>query len=178
MFIVFEGLDRVGKTTQVKLLAEKIPSSVVITFPNREGIIGKILDSYLKNKISLTTEAAHLLFSADRWEKKEFILNNITNGGVLIADRYIYSGLAYSIANGLSYDWCMKSDEGLPKPDIVVFIQKETTKSYSEKYENVLFQEKVKTAYNKIMEESWLIFDYKDIEELHSEIYKKVKDFL
>ena len=41
----------------------------------------------------------------------------------MILDRYVYSGVAYSAAKGLDFDWCLNCDRGLPKPDIIFYIQ-------------------------------------------------------
>jgi dTMP kinase len=38
-----------------------------------------------------------------------------------ICDRYAYSGVAFSSAKGLSVDWCMNCDVGLPAPDCVIY---------------------------------------------------------
>jgi dTMP kinase len=68
--VVFEGLDRSGKSTQSKLLHENLENSVLVRFPNRETTTGKIIDTYLKGTQDLCDEAIHLLFSANRWELK------------------------------------------------------------------------------------------------------------
>ena len=40
----------------------------------------------------------------------------------LVLDRYSYSGTAYTSAKGIDYDWCMNSEKGLLKPDIIVYL--------------------------------------------------------
>lgn len=40
-----------------------------------------------------------------------------------MCDRYAYSGVAFSAAKGLDVDWCKKTDSGLPKPDLVIFLK-------------------------------------------------------
>lgn len=74
-FIVVEGLDRAGKTTQVERLRSRLSSSPklsqavkVAKFPDRTTPTGKVLDAYLKSSAELDDRAAHLLFSANRWE--------------------------------------------------------------------------------------------------------------
>jgi dTMP kinase len=39
-----------------------------------------------------------------------------------VSDRYAYSGVCYSVAKGLSFDWCLGADRGLLKPDLVFYI--------------------------------------------------------
>ena len=71
-FILFEGIDRCGKTTQSKLLAETLRKEgskiEMMRFPDRTTTVGKMIDAYLKMGIDLHDKAIHLLFSANRWE--------------------------------------------------------------------------------------------------------------
>eukprot|EP00938_MAST-03A_sp_MAST-3A-sp1_P002357 g2357.t1 len=71
-FLVFEGVDRCGKTTQTKLLVEKLKQDgrkvELMRFPDRTTTVGKMIDQYLKMGINLHDKAIHLLFSANRWE--------------------------------------------------------------------------------------------------------------
>lgn len=69
-FIVFEGLDRCGKTTQADLLHKKIPNAIQLAFPDRSTGLGKYINGYLKSKESVNDQSIHLVFSANRWEKK------------------------------------------------------------------------------------------------------------
>ena len=47
----------------------------------------------------METKASHLLFSFNRWEKREEILKLLESGVHCIVDRYAFSGVVYSIAN-------------------------------------------------------------------------------
>ncbi|RSL37864.1 hypothetical protein CEP53_015417, partial [Fusarium sp. AF-6] len=71
-FIVLEGLDRSGKTTQVKLLEQRFVEEgskvKVMRFPDRSTPIGQMIDSYLKSDVEMDDHVIHLLFSANRWE--------------------------------------------------------------------------------------------------------------
>ncbi|KNE59507.1 hypothetical protein AMAG_18191 [Allomyces macrogynus ATCC 38327] len=46
----------------------------------------------------------------------------LQTGVTLIADRYAYSGVAYSESKGLDLTWCQRPDVGLPAPDLVVYL--------------------------------------------------------
>ena len=74
LFIVFEGLDRSGKSTQVQRLLDYLSAREVPVrlqkFPDRSTNIGQSIDSYLRGASHLSNEAIHLLFSANRWEIK------------------------------------------------------------------------------------------------------------
>ncbi len=150
LLIAFEGLDRAGKSTQVDLLKEylnKMNYSVTsLKFPQRDTLTGKTIDDYLKGKNRPNDQVIHQLFSANRWEFQQSILNDLKNGICVILDRYAYSGVAYSSAKGLNLQWCKNSDIGLPKPDIIFFLrmnEKEgtTRKDYGDEiYERSEFQ--------------------------------------
>jgi dTMP kinase len=47
----------------------------------------------------MEVKASHLLFSFNRWENREKILENLMNGYNVIVDRYAFSGVVYSVAN-------------------------------------------------------------------------------
>ncbi|GAA6029320.1 hypothetical protein JCM8097_003619 [Rhodosporidiobolus ruineniae] len=125
-FIVFEGLDRSGKSTQVQRLVEGLNASgvkaVAARFPDRTLTTGKMIDSYLSSKVDLDDRAIHLLFSANRWERAQQILDDLNNGITVVCDRYAFSGIAFSVIKGLSYHWCRSPDIGLPSPDLVLFL--------------------------------------------------------
>ena len=86
-FIVFEGLDRCGKTTQINMLLQALAnrglSCVEMTFPgtaefikqtkyktDRDTFIGGACSAYLKNEKEMSDKAIHLMFAANRWEKE------------------------------------------------------------------------------------------------------------
>lgn len=125
-FILFEGVDRCGKTTQTKLLAdycqESNGSSELIRFPNRDTTIGKLIDSYLRSASNLNDNSIHLLFSANRWEASEGMEKSLLAGTTLVCDRYAYSGVAFTSAKGLDLQWCKTCDQGLPAPDCIIYL--------------------------------------------------------
>lgn len=129
--ILIEGLDRSGKSTQVQHLSNSLPNSKVLKFPDRSTSIGKIIDDYLQNKIELPDQSIHLLFCANRWELHKSIIQDLEKGVNIILDRYIYSGISYSLAkltlNNVtnemsSLEWLYYPDTGLPKPDVTIFL--------------------------------------------------------
>ena len=105
LFIVLEGLDRCGKSTQIDKLFEYIeknhPTSSLsskphcISFPMRKDTCtGSIINSYLKSEINLFDETIHLLFSENRWEKANWIRNTIeVQKEWILCSRYAYSGI-------------------------------------------------------------------------------------
>lgn len=156
LFIVFEGLDRSGKSTQVNNLVSHL-NAIRISFPDRNLPTGRIINSYLTSQANLDDHAVHLLFSANRWERCRFIVDTLNSGTHIVCDRYAYSGVAYTMSKGLGKEWCMAPDAGLPKPDLVFFLTADPESlasrgSYGEeRYEKVEFQRKVKKNYEEIL---------------------------
>ncbi|GAO15358.1 hypothetical protein UVI_02010230 [Ustilaginoidea virens] len=128
-FIVLEGLDRSGKTTQVKLLEQRFVEEgravKVMRFPDRTTPIGQIIDAYLKSNIQVEDHVIHLLFSANRWEAVDQIKSLLASGTTIICDRFYHSGIVYSAAKrnpSLPLSWARAPERGLPRPDMVLFL--------------------------------------------------------
>lgn len=160
-FIVFEGSDRTGKTTQCKLLFKKLESEGVpvkrMSFPNRETESGKMIDAYLKGIKNYSAECIHLLFSVNRWECMKEMECDLNSGINLIVDRYSYSGVAFSVSKGLQLEWCKMSEKGLLKPDLVLYFKGDIDNISlrdgfgSERYETLQMQRNVNEVYEKMM---------------------------
>ena len=125
-FICIEGLDGCGKTTQAKLLTEKLEKShsAVYTAEPSRGKIGTFIRNrclYGEKRLSIIVEA--LLFAADRIEHIENEVQPALNQGhLVVSDRYVYSSLAYQGAAGLSLEWIEKVNVHALKPDLAIFI--------------------------------------------------------
>ncbi|KAI0443609.1 thymidylate kinase-domain-containing protein [Xylaria telfairii] len=131
-FIVFEGMDRAGKTTQAKLLQLRCIESgrevKFMRFPDRTTPIGQMIDSYLKGQAEIEDHVIHLLFSANRWEAAQKIKAELEAGHTIICDRFYHSGIVYSAAKqlpSLSLSWAKAPEVGLPRPDMVLFLDLE-----------------------------------------------------
>ncbi|KAI0434780.1 thymidylate kinase-domain-containing protein [Xylaria sp. FL1042] len=131
-FIVFEGMDRAGKTTQAKLLQLRCIESgrevKFMRFPDRATPIGQMIDAYLKGEAEIEDHVIHLLFSANRWEAAQKIKAELEAGHTIICDRFYHSGIVYSAAKqqpSLSLSWAKAPEIGLPRPDMVLFLDLE-----------------------------------------------------
>ncbi len=189
---MFEGLDRSGKSTQSRMLADALNAKSMATeiwrYPNRGTSIGQLINSYLSRQIELDDHAVHLLFSANRWETVSEMRQKLNSGVNLVLDRYAYSGVAYTSAKtGFDFDWCKQCDVGLPKPDLVCFLDTKNVSVESreafgeERYESTDFQKQVYTNFNKLFDleggstSECMILNAKDtIEKLHETIVESV----
>jgi dTMP kinase len=102
MYILFEGVDTCGKTTQIELLKEKLDNIVTTKEPGGTSTGSKIRSLVLDGKIH-SKQAEILLFLADRAEHfKQVIKPN--QDKLIISDRGLISGLAYALSNDKNVD--------------------------------------------------------------------------
>mmetsp|Transcript_72988 Transcript_72988/g.142822 ORF Transcript_72988/g.142822 Transcript_72988/m.142822 type:complete len:246 (-) Transcript_72988:403-1140(-) len=156
-FIVFEGVDRCGKSTQAAKLAEALGAESM-RFPDRTTAIGVMINSYLAQGVDMDDRAVHLLFSANRWEAKARIEETLAAGKHIVCDRYAFSGVAFSGAKeGLDLEWCANPDRGLPAPDAVLYLELSVEKAMlrgefgAERYEKEEFQRTVAKNFKLLM---------------------------
>ncbi|XP_052197759.1 thymidylate kinase isoform X2 [Diospyros lotus] len=185
--IVLEGLDRSGKTSQSSRLLsylEGLGYSVESwRFPDRNTGVGQMCSSYLANKSQLDDHTIHLLFSANRWEKRPLMETKLRSGITLIVDRYSYSGVAFSSAKGLDIEWCKAPEKGLLAPDLVLYLDIPPEKAAErggyggERYEQLDFQKKVSHYYQMLHDASWKIIDASPpVEEVEKQLREMVLD--
>lgn len=126
-FIVFEGLDGAGTTSQAKLLNDSLKSlgyKTFLTFEPTDSLIGKTIRRILKKEESVTDRSLMLLYAADRenhlYNSENGIIKHLSKGEIVISDRYLYSSLAYQGA-AVGYDEAKNLNE-FPHPEILFFI--------------------------------------------------------
>src|SRR5437867_9193463 len=122
--IAFEGPDGSGKTTQRKLFKTWLKSEgyeVTTTKWNSSDLIKPIIKSR-KAVRALSPEEFLLLHGADfRHRVEQVILPALWAGKLVIADRFLFTGLARDVARGLDLDWVLKLYQPLVWPDLVFY---------------------------------------------------------
>jgi len=93
MYIIFEGIDTCGKTTQIDLLAKEFKDAIVTKEPNSKILREILLSSSLSSK-----RAELLLFLADRAEHYKTIIEP-NRDKLILSDRGFLSGIGYALAN-------------------------------------------------------------------------------
>jgi dTMP kinase len=131
MFIALEGIDGSGKSTQMKLLAEKLTlagNKVYTTFEPTDGYIGSIIRDIMKGKLKADNRVIAGLFVADRLDhllNEEYgILKKLNEGYIVITDRYYFSSYAYH-GTHMDMDWVIDANAmsaEILTPDLNIFI--------------------------------------------------------
>lgn len=138
--VVIEGIDGSGKTTQIELLKKYLASQGVpleaISFPRYEdNIYGKLIKRYLGGEFgSLEQVSPYLMslsYAGDRFLAKQLIEKWLTEGKIVIANRYVSSSKAHLGANlpeekrGEFFKWLDELEyrtNGMPKEDLTILL--------------------------------------------------------
>lgn len=154
MYIVFEGIDGAGKTTQIKLLKDWLVNNgfqVETVVEPTDSDIGKLIRKLLQDE-NATSEYMQktlgLLFAADR----TLLMNDIESfqkeNKVVISDRSFYSSLVYQEPA----DWIEEINKFAKIPDMVILLDLDLKTSVSrtegkDEFENEEFLSSVKDKY-------------------------------
>lgn len=141
MFIVLEGLDGAGKSTQIKLLRELFASrgieSEYVHFPRFDSpVFGELIARFLRGELgsveSVDPYIVALLFAGDRADMAPQIRAWQAEGKVVIVDRYVYSNIGYQCAKLATKEqraklkqWILDTEYGyynIPRPDLSLFL--------------------------------------------------------
>jgi dTMP kinase len=130
-FIAFEGIDGSGKSTQVKLLSEKLKQEglkIYSTFEPTDSPIGSVIKNIFRHRIDADHRTIAGLYVADRLDhllnKTNGILKKMEEGYTVISDRYYFSSYAYQ-GTHMSLDWVIQANSlsaDLLRPDLTIFI--------------------------------------------------------
>ena len=141
MFIVLEGLDGAGKSTQITKLRDmfrtKGVESEYLHFPRFDApIYGELIARFLRGDLgsveSVNPYLVALLYAGDRADAATTIRKWIDDGKVVIVDRYVYSNIGYQCAKiadsnerNTLREWILHTEFeefGIPKPDLSLFL--------------------------------------------------------
>jgi len=166
-FVVFEGGDGSGTTTQLSLLAERLKNTekplFFPTFEPTDGQIGKLIRSALKKELILKPQTLAMLFAADRNEHlngQNGILAHVKRGELVVSDRFVLSSLVYQgIECGNELPSVLNSRFAAPELTIFldvdpkIAINRMSKRGSLEIYEYLEFQEKVRQKYKSALDE-------------------------
>lgn len=127
-FIVFEGIDGSGTTTQADKVSEYFNSKKIAVHITREPtnyLIGGLIRSWLTGDWSSSPECLQLLFTADRAHHLEKeIIPLLKKGKNVITDRYYFSTIAYgSMGIPDGHQWLIDINRRFLEPDLVIYLR-------------------------------------------------------
>lgn len=139
-FAVIEGIDGSGKSTQISMLQDYLKENKIqykyLHFPRMEtGIYGELVARFLRGELGSIEQVnpylVALIYAGDRMDAANMIQSWISEGNLIIVDRYVFSNIAYQCAK-LNNDqekeklknWILNLEYNynkIPKPDINIF---------------------------------------------------------
>jgi len=126
VFIVLEGGDGAGKTTQAKILCSTLKRKGYKIHPTAEpsrNAVGKLIRRTYLKKEKISPEVEALLFAADRClHLKSEVLPALARGRIVVCDRYMYASFAYQGAQGVDPKWLRVINRFAEKPDLAIYL--------------------------------------------------------
>ena len=141
MFIVLEGLDGAGKSTQIRMLrqlfADRGVESEYVQFPRFDSpVYGQLIARFLRGEFGGVQEVdpylVALIFAGDRADAAPQIRQWLAEGKAVVLDRYVYSNVGFQCAKlpageerDRLADWIVNLEFGhnaLPRPDLSLFL--------------------------------------------------------
>ena len=199
-FIVFEGIDGAGKTTQINLLANYLRGqgrSVYCTAEPTESVSGGLLRDALSGVSRRTICEMAAMFVFDRINHNVNPVNGIqkmlADGFDVICDRYYYSSLAYQ-GSGTDPEWVGNMNLNCPeimRPDVCIFLDLTPEQSMArinrgratqEIYENEEKLTQVRNQFYRVFEDLkerdniQIVNAYRSVEEIHQDIIALVNE--
>lgn len=198
-FIVFEGLDGSGSSTQASLLynalvADNLP--VMLTTEPTEGPIGLLIKNLFKRRIAFGGPQKEFdrmlsyLFAADRVDHLYNDIDGIEAAlkeKSVISTRYFYSSLAYHVSSSEEMEFIYSLNSSFRKPDVVFYldispdisVQRISLRHTKDSYENYEKLCQVYANYKKLLSlyvpDAIVIDGNLDVQEIHSQILKTVQ---
>jgi dTMP kinase len=165
-FIVLEGLDGAGTTTQADLLYTRCQTQnrpALLTREPTERAAGMLVRKILRGDAAVLPHTMARLFAADRNEHidaRDGIRETAEKGVLVICDRYLFSSLAYQSVD-CGWDFVRSLNEGFPLPEFLVFLDiqpqegEKRLKARGEReiYEYEAFQTRAAAGYRRVLEE-------------------------
>jgi dTMP kinase len=157
VFIALDGIDGAGNSSHSGLLAKWIQESlglkVLLTREPSAQPIGRLMRLYLRQTgVPSATDA--LLFAADRLEHVEKTIKPaLSEGRVVISDRYLESSIAYQSSQGLPVEWLLSINKYVIKPSLNIVLDIDPEKSLlrkpklTDKFEDPTFLRKVRSVF-------------------------------
>jgi len=152
-FVVVEGLDGAGQSTQIEMLEKSLKDlgyPIAATKEPTNNVIGGLIRGQLTHDWTASMECLQLLFAADRAHHLDrFIIPALKAGNVVVSDRYFFSNIAFGSPE-INREWLVNLNERFIYPDITFLLKvpAETCikRMEANRFELELFEKKEKLA--------------------------------
>ena len=180
-FIVFEGIDGSGTSTQAELLLQyyrRVDLTCYLTCEPSSGPIGNMIRQGMKGRVTfskgenpvldkgdLFDEQMAYLFAADRhdhlYNSVDGVINQVNSGAVVISTRYFFSSFAYHCSSDEDFALVKTLNSKFPNPDLVIYMNNPVSESlkrisaraFADEYENEKKLKQVSDNYRKVFSE-------------------------
>jgi len=190
-FIVLHGANNLGKSTQAKLLVEKMNQEGYQTEYLKYPIYdimpsGKIINDYLRNNnpFNLSPREAQVIYALNRTQYQPTLEAKLSQGINIVAEDYTGTGLAWGIGAGIDANYLKLINSHLLKEDLTLFLDGERfTNSIEQNHQyetDEQLWQKVRQAHLKLGEElGWIKINANlPIAEIHGIIWETIKNSL
>ncbi len=193
LYVVFEGIDGAGKTTQAKALEKYLKKENYKVFYFHEPTTtkaGKLVKEMIREGTIYGNDAISLAFALDRIMFKYEVLNHaLREYDVIIGDRSFYSSIVYQKTMGLDLKWLKEVNRFVIVPDIAFVLEisiEEQMRRRGESdiiFEKKSFQEKLIQEYKNLLSYfpnyNIIFINGEDsIENIHQQIREIIKKYL
>lgn len=196
MFVCFEGIDGAGKSTQARMLCQRLKKDnfpvELVADPGTTQIGTAIRQILLHNDAPITTMAQMLLFSAARAELAAYIQQKLAAGVVVVCDRWLLSTLVYQgeingVPEKLILDVFQATSNVLPDVCFLLDLSPDDARARigapSDRYERVCKEDwqRMSAAYHRHAKPGVVAHSIQKIqadktpEEIHEEIYRQLQ---
>lgn len=196
MFICFEGIDGAGKSTQARMLHQRLKQDgrdvELVADPGTTQIGTAIRQILLHNDAPITAPAQMLLFSAARAELASYIRGAVAKGVAIICDRWLLSTLVYQgelngIPERLILDIFNATTGVYPDICFLLDLSPEAARTRigepTDRYERACLADwqRMYDAYHKYAKPGLVAFDIRQVaadktpEDVHNEVYEYVQ---
>ena len=201
-FIAFEGIDGSGKSTQIRLLNERMKKEGIHCYTTMEPTdspIGSLIHQIMTGRIKTDNKVIAGLFVADRLDHLlndiNGIVNKINEGTTVITDRYYFSSYAYHSVD-MPMDWVIKANEqssNILRPTVTIFIDisadvaveriaknRQHQELFEKKSRLVKVREKYFEAFEKLKDEERVVVvdGSRSEQEIAEDIWDKIKSMV
>ncbi len=189
--IVLYGINNIGKSTQAKLLVEKLKQSgknaSYIKYPIYDlGPSGILINEYLRqgNPWQLSAREAQILYALNRYQYQVELNQRLDDSEWIVAEDYTGTGMAWGSGAGVDLAFLEKVNQGLREPDLILWLDGQRFTSgiesgHKHENDNELINKVRQCHQNLANKYNWLKFEANQaIDDLNNQLWQEVAKIL